>query len=428
MERNTQWEFENMETFDVLIAGAGPAGLSLAAELAGSARVCLLERDAPCHTTATWYSYLDRVRDHGLDEAIAFRSDRVVFRSRNEEHAMRDECVVLDHHRMLRLWLNRAVDGGAAMVRGGYRSHRADETGVTVQTTAGALRARVLIDCMGPQSPIVAANRLIRRKDAWVLWGARIALPPGSRKPEIEYYPLGDEANTYVGVHPFSETERNVYVFQGRTNTLGEPEQLRPVFEAMLAEQFPGARILAPLRGCISSGVLRRYALDRVLFFGAAGMMNPEAIGMGFNEVLRQVRGVAAGVRRALADNRLDARTLERVALNQRDRETLYFQRVIGAFSLHFVRSSSKWDGGVRWLNLLGEQSRWWMRNELTFDWIVEATLKLHRAVPLRESVRLIPVRDLFFILEQLVRFVWLVARRRAAEALGVRRWSLRIE
>jgi glycine/D-amino acid oxidase-like deaminating enzyme len=415
-------------TFDVLIAGAGPAGISLAAELAGSVRVCVLERDAPGHTTATWYSYVDRVRDHGLDEAIAFRSDRVIFRSPNEEHAMRDDCVVLDHHRVLQLWMNRAIEGGATMVRGSYRSHRADGAGVTVQTTAGALRARVLIDCMGPQSPIIAANRLIRRKDAWVLWGARIGLPAGSYKPEIEYYPLGDEANTYVGIHPFSETESNVYVFQGRTNTLGEPEQLRPVFEAMLAKQFPGARVLAPLRGCISSGVLRRFALDRLLFFGAAGMMNPEAIGMGFNEILRQVRGVAAGVRRALAVNRLDARTLEGVALNQRDRETLHFQRVIGAFSLHFVRSGAKWDGGVRWLNLLGEQSRWWMRNELTLDWIAEATLKLHRAVPLRESVRLIPVKDLFFILEQLVRFVCLVARRRTAEALGVRRWSLRIE
>jgi len=417
-----------LETFDVVIVGAGPAGLSLAAELAGTARVCLLEQNELCYTTATWYSYVDRVRDHGLDEAVAFRSDRVLFRSSNEEHAMRDECVVLDQYRVLRLWMQRAVDGGVAAVRGLYLSHHSDASGVTVQTSAGKLRARMLIDCMGPHSPILAANGLIRRKDAWILWGARLALPPGSLKPEIEYYPLGDEANTYVGVHPFSATDSNVYVFQGRTDTLGEPEQLQPIFEAMLANQFPGARMLAPLRGSITSGMLRKYALDRILFFGAAGMMNPEAIGMGFNEVLRQVRGVASGVLRALAADRLDQQTLERVALSQRDRETLHFQRAIGAFSLHFVRSSAKWDGGVRWLNLLGDQSRWWMRNELTLDWIIDATLKLHRAVPLRESLRLIPPRDLFFILGQLVRFVALVVRRRAAEVLGVRGWSLRID
>ena len=125
-----------LEAFEVLIAGAGPAGLSLAAELAGSVRVCLLEREAPCHTTATWYSYLDPAHDHGLD-------DRVILRSPNEEHAMRDECVVPDHHRVLRLWLNRAVYRGAAMVRGTYQSHCADEA---VETSAGPL---LLIDCIG---------------------------------------------------------------------------------------------------------------------------------------------------------------------------------------------------------------------------------------------------------------------------------------
>jgi hypothetical protein len=122
----------------------------------------LLEREAPCHTTTTWYSYLDPAHDHGLDEAIAFRSDRVIFRSPNEEHAMRDECVVPDHHRVLRLWLNRAVYRGAPMVRGTYQSHCADEGGITVETSAGPLRTRLLIDCMGPHSPIVAAYRLIR--------------------------------------------------------------------------------------------------------------------------------------------------------------------------------------------------------------------------------------------------------------------------
>ena len=415
---------EELKSFDVLIVGAGPAGLSLAAELAGTVRLGVLEPNEPCHTTATWYSYFDRVRDHGLEEAVAFRSDRIIFRSQSYEHAMRDDCVVLDHRRVLQVWLNRALKGGARIIRGRYRAHRTDAGGVSVETTAGIVRARLLIDCTGPNSPIIAANRLIRRKSAWVLWGARLALPRGLRKPEIEYFPLGDKANTYIGIHPFSETESNVYVFQGRTDTLGEPRELRPIFDDLLAERFPGAQVLAPLRGCITSGLLRRYALYRVLFFGAAGMMNPEAIGMGFNEVLRQVRGFAARVTRALVSDQLDARALEHVALLHRDRETLYFQRVIGAFSLHFVRSGAKWDGGVRWLNMLGDQSRWWMRNELSLAWIAEATLKLHRAVPLKESIRLIPVRDLSFILKQLARFVLQVGRRRAGEMLRLRRWE----
>lgn len=165
--------------------------------------------------------------------------------------------------------------------------------------------------------------------------------------------------------------------------------------------------------------MLRTYGLDRVAFFGASGMMNPDAVGMGFNEILLRVRGFAAGLRAALAEDRLDARALNRLALAARDRETMYFQRIIGAFSLYFVNAESKWDGGVKWLNAMGADSRHWMRNELTLDWIRRATLRLHKAVPIRETVRNIPPRELAFIGGQLVRFLALTAKREVEQRLG---------
>ena len=46
-------------------------------------------------------------------------------------------------------------------------------------------------------------------------------------------------------------------------------------------------------------------------------------------------------------------------ALPSRDnREAMYFQRIIGAFSPHFIQSEAKWDGGVQWLNALGADPR----------------------------------------------------------------------
>ncbi|TNF23611.1 MAG: FAD-dependent oxidoreductase [Deltaproteobacteria bacterium] len=399
-----------MAAYDVIIVGAGPAGLSLAVELAEHVRVLVLERAPFGHTAATWYSYGDRVRDHGLDDAVAFRTDRLVFVSPNHKHEMFDDCVVLDHGKVLDIWLERARARGAELVHGEYLGHDVDASGVTVRSSAGEHRGRLLVDCTGPFSPIVAAHDLIVRKDAWVLAGARVRLPAGEVPLEIGYYPLGDDANTYLGIHPFNDTERNVYVFQGQSDTLGDPAALQPLFDATLAERFPTAELVAPISGSIVSGVLRKYALERVVFFGAAGMMNPEAIGMGFNEILRQVRGFAAGLRGALADERLGAAALHRVAMAARDREAMYFQRIIGAFSLHFVKSEAKWDGGVKWLNSLGAESRNWMRNEMSLDWIRRATLNLHKAVPIRETVQNIPPRELAFIGGQLARFVAITA------------------
>ena len=195
---------------------------------------------------------------------------------------------------------------------------------------------------------------------------------------------------------------------------MGNPALLEPLFEQTLARLYPGAEVVAPLGGSIVSGVLSRYALNRVVFFGAAGMMNPDAIGMGFNEILRKVRGFACDLRDLLANDRLDEGSLGRLADSVRDREVLHFQRVIGAFSLHFVKSHNKWDGGVCWLNMLGPASRQWMRNELSPEWVLQATLALHRAVPLRESVKMIPLKDLGFVCDQLIRYVARAGVRRA--------------
>jgi hypothetical protein len=46
------------------------------------------------------------------------------------------------------------------------------------------------------------------------------------------------------------------------------------------------------------------------------------------------------------------------------------------------------------------------MRNELSLDWIRRATLKLHRAVSIRDSVRMLPLRDFIFVGSELLRFV----------------------
>ena len=414
-----------MPPYDVIILGAGPAGLALAAELAGRARVLVLERGELGRTGATWYSYADRAHDHGLDDAIAFRTDHLLFQSPNYTHRMVDDCVVLDHHKVLATWIGRARAGGAELVQGEYRSHSAQRDGVTVHASSGSYRARLLVDCTGPSSPIVREHDLIRRKDAWVLSGARVRLPEPLAAPEIAYLPLNDDANTYVGIHPFSADELNIYVFQGQSDTLGDPEALTPLFRETLARMYPSAEVVEPLGGRITSGVLRRYALPRVIFFGAAGMMNPEAIGMGFNEILRQVRGFGDRLVAALDEDRLDQRHLEQVALSVRDREVMHFQRIIGAFSLHFVKAKSKWDGGVRWLNALGPESKVWMRNELTLDWIRRATLKLHGAVPVRETLQMIPPKDLLFIADQAARFVGQTVRHQAARGVASLRQRL---
>jgi len=98
-------------------------------------------------------------------------------------------------------------------------------------------------------------------------------------------------------------------------------------------------------------------------------------------------------------------KTLSEVADSLRDREVLNFQKIIGVFSLCFIKSKGKWEGGVKWLNAMGSDSKYWMRNEFTMEWIKLANIRLHKVIPWKETFSMIPFDDLSFVLEQLARF-----------------------
>ena len=408
-----------MEYFDIIIAGGGPAGMSAAAELSKNHSVLVLERCVPGTTNATWISYMDRVNEHGLEEAVAFSSDHMRFVAPSSKHDMKDKCVVLNHNKVMNIFMKRAENNGALIRQESFEGYVKDSDGVLVATDKCHYKGSLLIDATGGKSKIVELHNLVRRVDAWVLYGARIKVSNSKRPARIEYLPLNDEANTYVGIHPYNETETNFYIFKGQNNTWGDPSEMEQQFKEVLEQEYPGAEIIQNLSGTIPSGILKKYALDNVIFWGAAGMLNPDGCGMGFNEILRQLKVFSAEITRTLKANHLSEKDLSYVAESLRDVKTMHFQRIIGAFSLYFIKSKGKWDGGIKWLNAMGDDSKCWMRNEMSLDWIRTATLKLHKSVPFSETIKMIPPNELFFITDQLIRFSFAALSNSIKKALG---------
>ena len=394
-----------MEQFDIIISGAGPAGLTAAIELASDYKILLLEKNKPGTTTATWYSYADRAKAYDLEDAVAMRTDYIKFTSPGQTHFMRDDCVIFDHNKVLANWLKKANILDVDIRQEEFITYKYHEGGVVVHTNKNQYYARLLIDTMGINSPIIKQNKLIKRKDAWVIYGARIKNASPGKASQLEYYPLNDDANTYVGIHPISSDETNIYVFKGQKNTLGNPDELKEKFEQVLKETNPGAEKIETLTGSIVSGMLYKYALNSIVFFGSSGMLNPDGCGMGFNEILKQHRVFAEEIKKSLRSNKLDQRSLEKISDKLRNQEVVHFQKIIGAFSLYFIKSAGKWDGGVKWLNAMGEDSKQWMRNEMDMDWLKKANLRLHSSIPIKETVKMIPFDELPFIMGQLIRF-----------------------
>ena len=394
-----------MEIFDIVIAGGGPAGMSAAAELSKDFKVLVIEKKKPGTTQSTWYSYADRAKKYELEDAVAVRTNYIKFTAPTTEHFMKDNCVIFDHNKVLEIWMERAKSKGAVIRQEAFVDYEKNENGVKVNTNLGAYQADLLIDSMGINSPIVQKNKLIKRKDAWVIYGAKMTGVEFENPFQLEYLPLNDEENTYIGIHPHSETETNIYAFKGQKNTIGNPDELKEKFDKVIAEIQPNAKRLQTLRGTIVSGTLKKYALDNVIFFGSSGMLNPDGCGMGFNQILMKHQIFAQGIKEVMNTKALDQKSLQKVANSLKDQETINFQKIIGAFSLYFIRSAGKWDGGVKWLNAMGEDSKYWMRNEMTMDWIKSANLRLNRVIPIKETFKMIPFNDFFFIIGQYVRF-----------------------
>ncbi len=394
-----------MENFDIIITGGGPAGLSSAAELSKNFKVLVLEKEKPGTTRSTWYSYEDRAKKYQLEDAIVVRTSYIKFTAPTTEHLMKDDCVIFDHNKVLEIWMERAIANGAEVKNEIFISYKNTRNQVSVKTNKGTYQARLLVDSMGITSPILASNNLIRRKDAWVIYGATMTNVDFENPYQLEYLPLNDEDNTYIGIHPHSDTETNIYAFKGQKNTIGNPEELKNKFEAAIRKIQPNAKKINSLKGTIVSGTLKKYALDNVIFFGSSGMLNPDGCGMGFNQILMKHQEFARAIKNVMKTDTLDQKSLEKVAFSLKDQEIINFQKIIGAFSLYFIRSKGKWDGGVKWLNAMGEDSKYWMRNEMTLDWIRSANLSLNNVIPLKDSYKMIPFNDFFFILGQLIRF-----------------------
>ncbi|VAW27549.1 hypothetical protein MNBD_BACTEROID07-290, partial [hydrothermal vent metagenome] len=236
-----------MEKYDIIIAGAGPAGLTAAVELSKKFKILVVERRKPGTTTSTWYSYGDRVRKYNIEEAVTTRFNEICFTSPTQTHNMKDDCVILNHNKVLQLWIDRAKANGTIIRRETFKDYDYAKGGVFVKTNEGEYFARLLIDAMGSNSIIVAKHKLIKRHDAWVIYGGLIRHEKLEKPYVLEYYPLNDVDNSYVGIHPYSETETNIYVFQGKSNTMGKPAELKGIFDKTIQELHPNGKRIQDL-------------------------------------------------------------------------------------------------------------------------------------------------------------------------------------
>lgn len=380
--------------YDVIVAGAGPAGLSIASELSRYVRVLVLDKKPNAgYCDRSWFvpglvlDSADIPADCHSKGVRRFICDTASQESRFWDARLPQGYRFLNEAKLLTFFHKRVLEHGSGGAGKGSTvlfgvvvyNHHVEGSSVHVMTSEGDFEARLLMDASGHDSPIKKAYHSLWEQEYywWSVYGWIV------HHPTLPSYPFsGDDS------HPAEKMRVGDYMLWGTFDDLtadrtASLEEGRPVMEWEILDQhtsFPmvlylrrakvgvdvmkaqfehiidketlGSPFRVNSKSVVANGDLRQkhvkaikhgwypsgglsqgLAADRVAFVGDAGIWTtPCGWGMAF--ILTNYRKYAQHIAMRVQEDKVDARTLKsyvRMAKWER------LQIVVDKIAAHFL-------------------------------------------------------------------------------------------
>lgn len=334
---------------DIVVLGAGVAGLLVAGEFAQRYRVLVLEKAGRIPETKYWLTDAGCVRANPhLAHAVDSDYSHIDFIAHDDlTYTCAGEYRLWDTTRLLRALRTRITDAGGEIHCGTkFYSYSLQRDAAIIRANDRRIAARLIVDCMGIGSPIITAEDAIRIDGYYLLHGASFRRTADLTPVAFHNLMLSDHP-AYVEAFPTSDGRLHIILISA-VDKLTPLSSLTADF-TFVCTRSPYARYIDSavsndrrfLGGIVPVGRMRRRALDRVVFFGEAGQANPPASATALTKMLYRYSDFCAAVGRCLDVDDLRARPLATAAkplvdpLNAAVQRTL-FRAMLGWRSRHF--------------------------------------------------------------------------------------------
>jgi flavin-dependent dehydrogenase len=302
-----------METYDVVVVGAGPAGLNTAFNLTkAGVKVLVLEKNRIGETKKSWVTFKNLIQEEGLKECIIHEFNSLIVRNLEEKFECHtkdgNKFCALDEPKVLKTLANKVLsEGGRLSDRRQYLRHKVKNDMITIYTSKGSIKSRLLIDASGIHSELSDPN--FRR---WVIC-AKIFDNIDLDNPDVGVYSEVIPGYGYGGsLYPMGDRKAVIMIGRMDYEKLNV-ESIEKCFRyytkkfKLLAEQFKNAKAIDTRIGYIPVMVREPFCMDNLIKVG-------DSAGQGY---LLQSAGFSTSFKFSRLTARLSLEALESNKFNK---------------------------------------------------------------------------------------------------------------